>query len=86
MERKSDMTREEILKNVNEVICDVFDDDTIIVNENTKASDIDGWDSLMHITLIGAVEDEFDIQFPMKDVIEICNIGQMVDLVMELLG
>ena len=77
------MTREEVLAQVNEVIQDVFDDEDIVVTEETVASDVDGWDSLMHITLIGTVEDEFDIKFAMKDVVGMKNVGQMVDLIME---
>ena len=56
------MERAEIFEKLNNVFRDVFDDDTITVSDNTTASDIDGWDSLMHITLISAVEDEFDIK------------------------
>ena len=77
------MTREEVLAQVNEVIQDVFDDEDIVVTEETVASDVDGWDSLMHITLIGTIEDEFDIKFAMKDVVGMKNVGQMVDLIME---
>ena len=77
------MTREEVLAKVNEVIQDVFDDEDIEVTETTVASDVDGWDSLMHITLIGTIEDEFDIKFAMKDVVGMKNVGQMVDLIME---
>lgn len=77
------MTREEVLEKVNAVIQDVFDDDSIRVSDETVASDVDGWDSLMHITLIGTIEDEFDIEFAMKDVVGMKNVGQMVDLIME---
>lgn len=77
------MTREEVLDKVNAVIQDVFDDDSIRVSDETVASDVDGWDSLMHITLIGTIEDEFDIKFAMKDVVGMKNVGQMVDLIME---
>ena len=77
------MTREEALEKVNAVIQDVFDDDSIRVSDETVASDVDGWDSLMHITLIGTIEDEFDIKFAMKDVVGMKNVGQMVDLIME---
>ncbi|MCR4943720.1 MAG: acyl carrier protein [Clostridium sp.] len=76
------MTREEVFAKVNEVIQDVFDNDKIHVMDTTVANDVDGWDSLMHITLIGAIEDEFDIKFAMKDVIGMKNIGHMVDLIM----
>ena len=37
----------------------------------------------MHITLIGTIEDEFDIKFAMKDVVGMKNVGQMIDLIME---
>ena len=77
------MTREEVLETVNAVIQDVFDDDSIRVSDETVASDVDGWDSLMHITLIGTIEDEFDIKFAMKDVVGMKNVGQMIDLIME---
>ena len=77
------MTREEVLEKVNAVIQDVFDDDSIRVSDETVASDVDGWDSLMHITLIGTIEDEFDIKFAMKDVVGMKNVGQRIDLIME---
>ena len=77
------MTREEVLEKVNAVIQDVFDDDSIRVSDETVASDVDGWDSLMHITLIGTIEDAFDIKFAMKDVVGMKNVGQMIDLIME---
>ena len=77
------MTREEVLEKVNAVIQDVFDDDSIRVSDETGASDVDGGDSLMHITFIGTIEDEVDIKFAMKDVVGMKNVGQMIDLIME---
>lgn len=77
------MTRDEVLAKVTEVIREVFDDDNIVVTDNTVAADVSGWDSLMHVTFIGTIEDEFDVRFSMKDVVEIKNVGHMVDLIME---
>ena len=53
------MTREEAYKKLDEVFQDVFDDDTIHVNDDTTANDIEDWDSLEHINLIVAVEKKF---------------------------
>ena len=75
------MERAEIFERLDEVFRDVFDDDTITVAEDTTAADVDGWDSLMHITLISAVEDEFDIKFNMKDVVSMKHVGDMVDII-----
>ena len=79
------MTRDEVFERLNEVFQDVFDDETILVKEATTAKDIDGWDSLMHITLISEVEDAFDIHFEMKDVTTMKNVGEMADKILELL-
>lgn len=80
------MSREEIFERLTEVFQEVFDDDEISINDDTTASDIDGWDSLMHITLLDAVEEEFDISFDMKTVVKLKNVGEMVDVIEEEVG
>ena len=61
------MNRKEIYERLNEVFQDVFGDDDITVNDETTAADIDGWDSLRHISLLAAIEDEFDIEFDIDE-------------------
>ena len=75
------MSREEIFQTLNEVFRDVFDDESITVNDQTTAADVDGWDSHMHISLIDAVEEAFDIRFDMKTVVKMKNVGEMVDVI-----
>ena len=67
------MNREEIYERLNEVFQDVFGDDEITVHNDTTAADIDGWDSLRHITLLAAIEDEFDIQMDTDDIIDMSS-------------
>ena len=71
----------EIYERLNEVFQDVFDDDSLTVTPNTTASDIEDWDSLSHITLVAAVEDDFRMKFSMKEVVEMKNVGEMVTLI-----
>ena len=77
------MERSEVFERLNQVLCEVFDDDAITVTEETTAADVAGWDSLMHITLIAEVEEEFDMKFPMKIVVGMKNVGDMVDVILE---
>ena len=77
------MSRDEIFKKLNEVFCDVFDDPDIQISDLTTAADIEGWESLTHITLISSVEDAFDISFSMKEVVKMKNVGEMVDIIEE---
>lgn len=75
------MSRKEIYERLNEVFQDVFGDDDITVNDDTTAKDIDGWDSLRHITLLAAIEDEFDVEFSMGQTVKMKNVGEMVDYI-----
>jgi len=43
--------------------------------------DIDDWDSLNHITLMAAVEDEFGIRFTMGEVSGMKNVGEMAQII-----
>lgn len=75
------MTREEVFERLNEVFRDVFDDDSIVVNDSTTADDIEDWDSLEHINLINAVEEEFGIKFDMGQIVSMKNVGEMVNVI-----
>ena len=59
------MTREKIFDKLNRVFQDVFDNETLELEDNTTADDIEEWDSLTHIDLVVAVEREFGIKFSM---------------------
>ena len=72
---------EEIFERLNQVFRDVFDDDSITVNESTTAEDIEDWDSLNHITLIDAVESEFGVRFTMGEVSGMKNVGEMAQII-----
>lgn len=76
------MTREEIFAKLDIIFQDVFDDDSIFVNENTTANDIEDWDSLEHINLIVAIEKIFAIKFNMGEVNTMKNVGEMVDIIL----
>jgi acyl carrier protein len=80
------MTREEVYRNLNEVFQDVFDDESITVNDATTANDIEDWDSLEHINLVVAVEQKFGIKFNMGEVNNFKDVGAMVDTILERLA
>ena len=76
------MTRENVLKELEEIIRDAFDDDTLVISEQTCAADIDGWDSLRQISIIAAAEDVFDIKLAISDTRNLKNIGSLADLIL----
>ena len=74
------MTRENVYVELNKIFSDIFDEKITLFPETT-AKDIDGWDSLEHINLIEAVEQEFHMQFQMKEVSGMKNVGEMAEIV-----
>ena len=75
------MNKNEIVKRLTQVFRDVFDDDSIVITDKTTANDIDDWDSIEHINLIGAVESEFGMRFKMREVSGMKNVGEMIDII-----
>ena len=80
------MEREEVFERLNNVFRDIFDDDSIVVTEETTSNDIEDWDSLEHIKLVVAVEQEFGIKFNMNEVTTMKNVGEMVDIILSRIG
>ena len=77
------MNAEQILKELEEIFRDNFDDDDIVLTDNTCADDIEDWDSLEHINLIGAVERAFKMRFTVREVSGMKNVGEMMDILEE---
>jgi len=48
---------------IKKVIAAVFNMDQSQINEGTSVDTLEDWDSLKHMTLIVALEEEFDIEF-----------------------
>ncbi len=76
------MNEAEVFAKLNKIFQKVFDDKSIRVTRATTANDIEDWDSMEHITLIGAVEREFGIRFKMKEVSSMKNVGEMADIIL----
>ena len=73
--------RQEIMDKVTAILRDVFDDDELVITDETNSEDIEDWDSLEHIALIVSMEKEFDLKFDIKEVNKLENVGGMIDLI-----
>ena len=68
---------------LNRVFRDVFDDEAIEIFDAMTAKDISDWDSLMHITLIVAVEKEFGIRLNAAEVGKLANVGALLEIILQ---
>ena len=60
-----------------EVFHNVFNDDAIVLTDETTAKDIPGWDSIAHINLMFSIEDAFGVQFEGNQLAEFKNVGEL---------
>ena len=75
------MSMSSTLARLNLVFREVFDDDDLEISTVTNADDIEGWDSLMHVTLMLRVEKAFGVKFTSSQVASLENVGQLVALI-----
>jgi acyl carrier protein len=59
----------------------IFGNQDIHLTRETTANDVAGWDSLMHINLIVAVEKEFRVRFTTLEVMSLNNVGDLADTI-----
>jgi len=71
---------------VQDVFRQVFGDDDIVLSDATTATDIDGWDSMMHINLIIALERRFGVKFAAAEISGMKANDQNVGSLFKLLG
>lgn len=55
----------------------VFNDDDLIIQDETTADDVDGWDSVKHVTLIFSIEEAFGVEFTEEALSSFRNVGDM---------
>jgi len=72
------MSREAYLTQVKDIIEETLGLTDLIVTEESKASDIEDWDSIMHVEIIVNIENEFDVKFKTLEIESFKNIGDII--------
>lgn len=76
----------EILNAVSQIIRDVLELPKLNVTAETSANDVDEWDSMTHLELIGAIEKKYSIRFALGELQSLKNVGDMVALIQKKLA
>ena len=80
------MDTAEIYRKLTELFRELFADDSIVLTPETTATDIEGWDSFNHISVIVAVETRFGIKMSTGEIDKLANVGALVAAVEAKLG
>lgn len=49
------------------------------ITEDTVAEDVEEWDSLAHVMLIGELEDRLGISIPLEEAVEITSVREILE-------
>jgi acyl carrier protein len=66
---------------IKKVMSNVFDIDIAAITENASPDNIEKWDSLKHINLIVALEEEFGFEFNDEEISDLLNYQLILDVV-----
>ena len=72
---------DKIHSELQQVFRSVFDNNAIVITEETTAKDIDGWDSLTDMTLINDIEQHFKIEFSFNEVSNFKKVGDIINTI-----
>ena len=72
---------QEILSKLENIFREVFVDNKLQISNATNADDIESWDSLTHMQLINEVEEHFKVTFTLDEVMQLNDVGNLVQLI-----
>ena len=75
------MKSTEILQKLTEIFRDEFDDDSLTLKTTTSPEHIEDWDSLAHINLIEATQEEFEIRFSTEELAKLKDVESFIELI-----
>ena len=75
------MTQEEIMKQINALLCEILKKNKLNINRNTTSREVEGWDSLMHMIIMSRIEKHFGIVFNVRELIRLKSVGDLCDTV-----
>ncbi|MEW7278494.1 acyl carrier protein [Aquimarina sp. 2201CG1-2-11] len=75
------MTRDEILSKVTNAFVTVLEHTNFDLTDATTADDVDGWESITHMMIISEVEKTFSIKFKLMDLMNMSNVGDLLNTI-----
>ena len=75
------MQREEIIEKVRAILILVLKHDRFEMVDELTATMVEGWDSLTHMAIITEIEEDFKIQFKLKELNKLRNMGTLLELI-----
>lgn len=75
------MERQAIVEKIHGTLVSVLGHDDFEMSDDLTATDVEGWDSLTHMTIITALERDFGVKFKLREINKLKNMGSLIELI-----
>lgn len=73
------MNREQLVEEIEAIAREVFAKPGLVINDTMTAADVDTWTSLSFMQFLTAIEDRYGFKFKMMELLQLRNMGAVVD-------
>jgi acyl carrier protein len=69
-----------LLTEVQEIFRSVFDSPDLEITPQSNAHNVDGWDSIVHISIVMALEKRYKVKFGLGQLQDLEDVGDLLNL------
>ena len=80
------MDRSKIEYSIINIFYDIFEVEDIVIKDKFSQKDIGDWDSIGHVRLMAAIQDEFNIDIPFENTINLSTVRDIIDCVCQIMN
>lgn len=73
------MNRDQLVEEIQVIARDIFDKPELEIHDAMGAADVDTWTSLSFMQFLTAIEDKYGFKFKMMELLQLRNMGAVID-------
>lgn len=77
------MNREELVVEIQVIAREIFAKPELSITNSMSAADVDTWTSLSFMQFLTAIEDKYGFKFKMMELLQLRNMGAVVDVTLK---
>ena len=75
------MTREEIVNKLTPIAQNIFNNETLILEDDLCAENVNEWTSLSFMQFLTEIENQFGFKFKMMEILRLQTMGAIIDAI-----